>query len=532
MGWVTNKLRIRGQRDDPGSRGEASALRLDVFQHYEAGRYVEAAGVARQLIERQRETVGETHPEFATDLTNLALLLQKQGDLANAEPLLRQALAIRKQALGENHPDHATSLSNLALLLCDQWKLDQAEPLLRQSLAIRQQTLGEAHPDYATSLSSLALLLQRRGDLSAAEPLLRQALAIRNQSLGEQHPDYASALCNLASLLQKKGDREGPEPLLRQALAIRKETLGERHPDYEACFNNLALLRKERGERENGRAGRQPPSATSVAVSPRLARRFAESTLPAGLIDFEEILPVATPTETVPRPAAPPESRPCLALGDALRTLTNAFKTTSERLLQASQVMSDDGRPPDRGVLEAAAGCDREFARLRAEAVRRAEANRLVGHSVDQIRGLRDLAALIESVNQAEDERVRLERVREQARRVVDRVLTMTTAHADDSLPLLMCQTGAREIRQKLLACVPSEPSIEAERLAEGRHPLSALIAIVEGTGVLDDATWGELYRRVATAYGMPLAVAAGRDRLSLRPEPPCAKDGGRSPFK
>ena len=38
------------------------------------------------------------------------------GDHAAALPLYRQALEIRRTALGESHPDYANSLNNLAVL--------------------------------------------------------------------------------------------------------------------------------------------------------------------------------------------------------------------------------------------------------------------------------------------------------------------------------------------------------------------------------------------------------------------------------
>ena len=61
--------------------------------------------------------LGERHPDYATSLNNLALLLDSQGDYAGARPLYEQALAIRKEVLGERHPLYATSLSNLASVL-------------------------------------------------------------------------------------------------------------------------------------------------------------------------------------------------------------------------------------------------------------------------------------------------------------------------------------------------------------------------------------------------------------------------------
>ena len=42
-----------------------------------------------------------------------------QGENAEAKPFLEQALAIREEVLGISHPDYATSLNNLAVLLED-----------------------------------------------------------------------------------------------------------------------------------------------------------------------------------------------------------------------------------------------------------------------------------------------------------------------------------------------------------------------------------------------------------------------------
>ena len=48
--------------------------------------------------------LGERHPDTATSLNNLAVLLQAQGDYAAAKPLHEQALAIRKAVLGDATP--------------------------------------------------------------------------------------------------------------------------------------------------------------------------------------------------------------------------------------------------------------------------------------------------------------------------------------------------------------------------------------------------------------------------------------------
>jgi tetratricopeptide (TPR) repeat protein len=144
------------------------------------------------------------------DLNNLAELLRVQGKYDEAEPLCRQSLAIRRKVcaihltassrdhsckvLGEEHPDVATSLNNLAVLLKTQGKYDEAEPLYRQSLAIDRkvsafmsvwlfhrtscQVYGDEHPDVAGDLNNLAELLKAQGKYDDAEPLYQQSLAI------------------------------------------------------------------------------------------------------------------------------------------------------------------------------------------------------------------------------------------------------------------------------------------------------------------------------------------------------------------
>ncbi|MFL6417733.1 MAG: tetratricopeptide repeat protein [Bryobacteraceae bacterium] len=63
------------------------------------------------------KALGPDHPDVATGLNNLAVLLQAKGDYAAAEPLYRRALAIDEKALGPNHPSMKTIRENLQVLL-------------------------------------------------------------------------------------------------------------------------------------------------------------------------------------------------------------------------------------------------------------------------------------------------------------------------------------------------------------------------------------------------------------------------------
>jgi len=212
------------------------------------GKLAEAEPLYRRALAIHEKVLGAEHPDTASSLNNLANLLQDQGKLAEAEPLHRRALAIHEKALGAEHPNTATTLNNLASLLKDQGKLAEAEPLYRRALAIHEKALGAEHPNTATTLNNLASLLKDQGKLAEAEPLHRRALAIREKVLGAEHPDTAQSLNNLAYLLKDQGKLAEAEPLYRRALDIQEKVLGAEHPDTASSLNNLAYLLKDQGK--------------------------------------------------------------------------------------------------------------------------------------------------------------------------------------------------------------------------------------------------------------------------------------------
>jgi tetratricopeptide (TPR) repeat protein len=206
------------------------------------GDYAAARPLQERALAMHEKAVGPEHSQVATDLNNLAALLQDQGDLAGARPLLERALAIREKVFGPEHPETAVVLNNLAVVLRDQGDVAGARPLHERALAIRETILGPEHPETATSLNNLAYLLQAQGDLARAQPLYERALAIREKTVGPEHPDTVSSLDNVALVLREKGDFAGARPLFERALAIREKVLSPEHPDTARSLNNLAAV--------------------------------------------------------------------------------------------------------------------------------------------------------------------------------------------------------------------------------------------------------------------------------------------------
>jgi eukaryotic-like serine/threonine-protein kinase len=214
----------------------------------EKGDYSAAEPLYRSALAMNRRLLGERNATVALNLANIALLLQKQARYAEAESLSRESLSMRRDILGENSADFATSLSNLATLLQAEGKYAEAEPLQRTALSTRRALLGPNHPEVAASLNNLAGTLQAQGRYAEAEPLLREALATEKALYGDEHPSVPETLNNLAIVLDYQGKYAAAEPMYREALVLYKQILGEKHQSVAACMNALAVLLQARGE--------------------------------------------------------------------------------------------------------------------------------------------------------------------------------------------------------------------------------------------------------------------------------------------
>jgi len=226
-------------RDHPNVATQLNNLALLLN---DTNRLDKAEPLMRRALKIDEDSFGPDHPDVAIDLSNLASLLKATNCLDKAEPLMRRALKIDEASFGPDHPNVAIRLNNLAQLFGDTNRLDKAEPLMRRALKIDEESFGPDHPKVAIRLNNLAGLLQATNRLDKAEPLMRRGLEIEEKSKGKDHPHVAIQLNNLAQLLQATNRLDKAEPLMRRALKIFEDSLGRDHPNVAAQLNNLAQL--------------------------------------------------------------------------------------------------------------------------------------------------------------------------------------------------------------------------------------------------------------------------------------------------
>jgi hypothetical protein len=445
---------------------------------------------------------------------------------------------------GERHPDYATSLNQLALLLIMHGSPDEAEPLLHRALAIRKDTLGEDHPDYATCLSSLAGLLWARGDIVAAEPLLRQAHEIRCRVLGGDHPRSIASRSCLEQFLRMKAEQRAE--VHEQPAAATPDLAPPETPAPTAPPSATAT--PAHGSAPGPDAATIPaskPDARDAPPVPETGVAWAAAALdpaPAetpseadGELVAEPALEIAPPSGTeILAPPGPeseirrysqrlredlrslPMSMSSNDLAHELAVLSDVFSDLGTRLMEAARQFQGPGTPPSEALVEELTSCRHEFANVR-------DRTRALGQSlhvdcppVEGLPGLENLKALLDQIAEAEIQQAKNEELRRRSLSVLGRVLALTHVSDSDFAALRGCKEQARALHHDISVSEWDTLPTEADPLAEGGHALAHLMTLIEDRDELSDDLWAELHESVGRAFGKSLATAAARAKLTL----------------
>ncbi|RYP64315.1 hypothetical protein DL771_008817 [Monosporascus sp. 5C6A] len=244
-------------RPGGGSILEAWASVLHKAARYAAegvGNYQAAHKMEGGALEAREATLGAEHPDTLKSVSNLGLMLSKQGKYKEAEAMHRRSLEGREEVLGREHPDTLASVNNLGLVLESQGKYEDAEAMHRRALEGREEMLGREHPDTLASVNSLGLVLESQGKYKEAEAMHRRALEGEEEILGREHPDTLFTVYNLGLVLEMQGKYEDAEAMHRRALEGIEKVLGREHPDTLSSVNSLGSVLESQGKYEEAEA--------------------------------------------------------------------------------------------------------------------------------------------------------------------------------------------------------------------------------------------------------------------------------------
>lgn len=245
----------------------------------ETGSVAEAAHVFRELAAELEESFGKEDAITLSCLNQLAVTLQKDGQVEKATDLLRDLLLRRGSALGIGHEDTLQSASNLAVLLSESRPLseghfNEARVLFAQAMTGREASLGPDHPRTLYTVSNLGNLLSQASRppldqppleiarleiarLAEAEALHARAVGRLTEVLHASHPLALTAMHNQAchwlicasmpGQVEWMGLRLPAVQMracdqLEKVLSLRTEKLGQEHPDTMLTAQLLAGL--------------------------------------------------------------------------------------------------------------------------------------------------------------------------------------------------------------------------------------------------------------------------------------------------
>lgn len=223
--------------------GAADALRLLGDGEGTLGHYAEAIANYRHALAYTRD-LGE-HEKTGAILNNMAIVLENQGKLDDAEKMYREAKT-HFEAAG-NLANTATALVNIGDIVYMRGRLEPAEKLYRQGLEMESK-LDPSHPGY---------VLSRLADLELAEGRLHEAQldastardALKSEKGVYQY--YTAAMNELGDALKEQGRIDEAKAIFDEALAIRQR-VGEAGlvAEEQAAIASLLLDKKLPGQAE------------------------------------------------------------------------------------------------------------------------------------------------------------------------------------------------------------------------------------------------------------------------------------------
>lgn len=176
-----------------GAQGRWDPEMLDLMfrigQLHEArGHFVKAAQCYREYVNGVRDICADNVFLLATALDSLANALERQGTLADAEPVRRESLASFARSTGFDSRYTREQCSDLAAILHAMGRLDEAAIYYRRALELTDDG-GVLSEWQAECMTGLSRLLIETGESAHAEPLARWAL-IWLYRTPDSDPDY------------------------------------------------------------------------------------------------------------------------------------------------------------------------------------------------------------------------------------------------------------------------------------------------------------------------------------------------------
>jgi len=229
-------LVVPAMADDPlAGRAELDKGR----QAYAQQQYTDAL-TRFDAAEQAARTGGD--PALLLECLRLRAAVQRDsGDAAHADQSLQQAAGEAAKAYGESSPEVAGALEEIATANRAQGRSDPALAVIDKAIKIREAQTGIARAGLARDLTLAAVLRQQAGQEEPAMELLKRA--IQEWSLAQPgDPQCLPAIEALAGIYRDRSQYSDAEPLLQRAVRMREASDGLETAELIPSVDSLAYV--------------------------------------------------------------------------------------------------------------------------------------------------------------------------------------------------------------------------------------------------------------------------------------------------
>eukprot|EP00325_Prymnesiales_sp_UTEX-LB-985_P020734 CAMPEP_0174737222 /NCGR_PEP_ID=MMETSP1094-20130205/67985_1 /TAXON_ID=156173 /ORGANISM="Chrysochromulina brevifilum, Strain UTEX LB 985" /LENGTH=324 /DNA_ID=CAMNT_0015940417 /DNA_START=90 /DNA_END=1060 /DNA_ORIENTATION=+ len=183
---------------------EMKAYNTKAAMYREEGRYNDARDLLHHGLRSARSGLGDDSEITLSMMHNYGSLLVELDKLDEAMPLLEECLSSRQMILGMTHADTCATMSNLAIMLHKQGKFTE-ELALRVDIVAAHQKTDAKSKVALDAVDDLVLLYVEMGKLEEAVPLMADSMEHYVSTFGRGCKSYVpQKALNAASNLYTK----------------------------------------------------------------------------------------------------------------------------------------------------------------------------------------------------------------------------------------------------------------------------------------------------------------------------------------
>ncbi len=226
----------------------ARALTNLAFLLEQNGQYKKAMSLNEKALELKNTLLDTLDQEFIFSYNNIGRIHIHLGQPRKAKVYFQKALIIA-QAQPENNQDMLAQLYNhLSVAHRHLGETEQASPLKEQSYSILREIYGEEHPVTLNMRSDLQLIRYDQGLYDTVAVELNKIIPLLENSLGADHIDLMGPYNTLALTYVALGQFKEADTYYSKTLRIQKMTLDSNHTKLAITYNNIGTLYQENGK--------------------------------------------------------------------------------------------------------------------------------------------------------------------------------------------------------------------------------------------------------------------------------------------